>query len=32
VDEHIVAAFALNEAVAFAAVEPLNRTFGSFSH
>jgi len=32
VDEHIIATFALNEAVAFATVEPLNCTFGSFSH
>jgi hypothetical protein len=32
VDEHVVAAFALNEAVALATVEPLNRTLGSFRH
>jgi hypothetical protein len=32
VDEHIVAAFALNEAIALSTAKPLDRTPGSLSH
>jgi hypothetical protein len=32
VDEHIVAAFALNEAIALSTAKPLDRAPGSFSH